>query len=63
MSERPREPFVDEPLACEDCGESIPVGRRRVRCPHCKQLVCGWCYNHVHGLERPAPVERINENG
>lgn len=47
---RKREPFIDAPLACEDFGESIDIGRRRIRCKHCGKLVCGWCYNHVHGL-------------
>jgi hypothetical protein len=31
---------------CEDCGDDC---QRRTRCPHCGQLVCGWCYSHVHG--------------
>jgi len=34
---------------CEDCGDEMLT--RRIRCPHCGQLVCGWCYNHVHGLQ------------
>ncbi len=38
-----------EPLWCEDCGDD-PEGRR-FRCPRCNQLVCGWCWNHVHQLE------------
>lgn len=32
---------------CEDCGEEA---KRRTRCPNCKQLLCGWCYNHCHML-------------
>lgn len=32
---------------CEDCGDDA-LGRR-TRCPNCNLLVCGWCYNHVHG--------------
>ncbi len=31
---------------CEDCKSDSP---RRMRCPHCKLLVCLWCYHHVHG--------------
>ena len=37
---------------CEDCGEEIPKGRRRTRCPKCGLLVCVWCFHHVHGLPR-----------
>ncbi len=43
---------------CEDCGDEIPEGQRRTRCPHCKKLVCGWCFNHVHGLNE----SEMNEN-
>ena len=35
---------------CEDCGDLIPGGHRRIRCKHCKMLICGWCNNHIHGL-------------
>lgn len=40
---------------CEDCGDEVPFPRRRFRCRHCKKLVCGWCYNHVHGLQLAHP--------
>jgi len=40
---------------CEDCGDEIEKGRRRVRCPHCKKLVCSYCYNHAHGLVQAMP--------
>ena len=43
MSERP-------PIHCMDCHEEMPKGKRRICCPHCGMLVCGWCYNHIHGL-------------
>jgi hypothetical protein len=33
---------------CEDCGEEC---RRRTRCHHCGQLVCPWCWHHVHGCQ------------
>src|ERR1700674_3158131 len=35
---------------CEDCGDEVPRPRRRIRCKHCKELICGWCYNNIHGL-------------
>jgi hypothetical protein len=35
---------------CEDCGDEIEAPRRRIRCKHCMKLICGWCYNHVHGI-------------
>jgi hypothetical protein len=39
---------------CEDCGD--PVIRRRLRCPACRMLVCGWCFGHVHNrAERLTP--------
>ncbi len=31
---------------CEDCGEEV---RRRILCYHCGDLVCLWCWHHVHG--------------
>ncbi len=34
---------------CEDCDE--PTEYRRYRCGRCRALVCGWCFNHVHGPE------------
>ena len=34
---------------CETCGDEMEAGQRRVRCPYCNKLVCGWCFNHVHG--------------
>jgi hypothetical protein len=34
---------------CQDCGDAVPT--RRIRCRHCGLLVCGWCYNHVHGMK------------
>ena len=34
---------------CEDCGEGIPLGRRRTRCNFCKKLVCSYCLHHGHG--------------
>lgn len=33
---------------CEDCGDAVT--KRRIRCPKCKQLICTWCYYHVHKL-------------
>jgi hypothetical protein len=43
---------MDETRYCQDpeCGEEIPKGQRRFRCPRCGLLVCGWCWNHVHQL-------------
>lgn len=32
---------------CEDCSDECET--RRTRCPHCKKLVCRWCYHHTHG--------------
>ena len=29
----------------KDCGDE---SKRRLRCQHCKLLVCGWCWHHVH---------------
>ena len=26
------------------------IARADTRCRHCGKLVCGWCFNHVHGL-------------
>jgi DNA-directed RNA polymerase subunit RPC12/RpoP len=37
-------------LECEDCGEEIEPGQRRIRCKRCELLVCGWCHHHVHLL-------------
>jgi hypothetical protein len=34
---------------CEDCGEET---KRRFRCPRCKMLICGWCWNHVHSFSK-----------
>ena len=36
-------------LECEDCGEEVPKGKWRRRCPHCNLLVCPYCYHHAHG--------------
>lgn len=33
---------------CDDCGDE--TGRRK-KCPHCGQMVCGWCWNHVHSIQ------------
>ena len=49
-------------VECQDCGDGC---QRRRRCPHCGLLVCGWCFNHVHGpqlemreaVEKAAPVK------
>ena len=35
---------------CEDCGEET-TGVRRIRCCHCHQLVCGYCWHHIHRCE------------
>lgn len=35
--------------ACEDCEDD--VNGRRIRCHHCKLLVCSWCWHHVHQCE------------
>jgi hypothetical protein len=37
-------------IVCMECGEDMPKGKRRIPCKHCGMLVCGWCYNHIHGL-------------
>ncbi len=37
---------------CEDCGDEMPDGHRRLRCRDCKKLVCGWCAGHVHDVSR-----------
>lgn len=38
-------------VQCQDCGDDC---QRRTRCPNCGQLVCRWCYHHIHNLELPA---------
>ena len=35
---------------CEDCHDEMEDNERRRKCPRCKKLVCGWCFNHVHSL-------------
>jgi hypothetical protein len=35
---------------CEDCGDEMLPGTRRVRCKNCGELVCGWCHHHIHLL-------------
>lgn len=42
--------------ACEDCGDR--EASRRRRCPRCKLLVCGWCFNHVHSI----PLGNLSTN-
>lgn len=37
---------------CEDCGDEMLQGQRRIRCPNCKLLVCPWCYHHIHADEK-----------
>ncbi len=39
-------------LVCEDCGEEVPKGRRRVRCARCERVVCSYCYHHIHVITR-----------
>lgn len=41
---------------CEDCGDDMPKGTRRQRCPVCAQLVCGYCYHHGHNLAERNPA-------
>lgn len=38
---------------CEDCGETIPLEKRRTRCKRCKRLICSWCYHHAHAIPLP----------
>jgi hypothetical protein len=38
----------EKPRKCEDCEDE--VDHRRLRCPHCKLLLCRWCYGYTHGL-------------
>jgi hypothetical protein len=38
---------------CDDCGDPT---KRRKRGPHCGQLVCGWCWHHVHKLQLGGPT-------
>lgn len=46
---------------CEDCGDSIPLGRGRIRCVECKKLVCSFCYNHgTHRRKTTPRGERSN---
>jgi hypothetical protein len=33
---------------CEDYEEVVT--HRRIRCKHCRLLICRWCYGHTHGL-------------
>ena len=33
---------------CDGCGEMV---RRRRRCWHCGQFVCGYCWHHEHACE------------
>lgn len=35
---------------CQDCEDPIPRRERRKKCSACGELVCHWCYHHVHGL-------------
>lgn len=44
--------YDDDGRYCEDCGDEMDPGRRRVRCKNCGKLVCPWCYHHVHLLAR-----------
>lgn len=30
---------------CHECGDDC---KRRTRCKRCDQLVCRWCYHHIH---------------
>jgi len=60
---RTRKPFVDAPLECEDCGEDIPVGRRRLRCSDCQKLVCSWCAGHVHNVGRQNQASEVPHGG
>jgi hypothetical protein len=42
--------------ACEDCGDEMKPGERRFTCPDCSKKICGWCWNHVHGI----PFQGVN---
>lgn len=44
--------MAKKPIECDDCGDPCV---RRTRCKSCDQLVCGWCYHHVHGRSHAVP--------
>ena len=52
-----------KPRECEDCGDEVPSPRRRIRCKHCRKLICGWCYNHIHGILWWNGVTEAQETG
>jgi hypothetical protein len=43
-------PETVAPRFCEDCGDEIPANERRRRCQYCGEMICGWCFNHVHAI-------------
>jgi formylmethanofuran dehydrogenase subunit E len=45
-------PFASKAIVCEDCGEDMQPGQRRRKCKNCGKKVCGWCFNHVHGMQQ-----------
>lgn len=47
---------------CEDCGEEVPKGRRRIRAK-CGALCCMYCYHHVHGWQCGRTGERREHGG
>ena len=48
-------------LECDDCGDEMPIGQRRIKCKHCGKYCCKWCFYHAHGLVgHYVPSRKVN---